>query len=98
MDASCHPDGGRPEPPGSGRRRALCHRHAHPARRAARGPAPGGHAATDGGGLRRGRGRDQTADKVPALDGKPLGPEAAVLFLSGGGGFLPGSQRPARRD
>lgn len=38
----------------------------------------------------------QTADKVPALDGEPLGPAAAVLFLSGGGGFLPSSQRAAR--
>ena len=59
------------------------------------GPAPGRHAASDGGGLRRGRGRDQTADKVPALVRDPLGPAAAVLFLSGGGGFLPCSQRAA---
>ena len=37
----CHPDGGRPGTAGSGRRRALCHRHAHPARRAARGTCAG---------------------------------------------------------
>lgn len=59
------------------------------------GPAPGRHAASDGGGLRRGRGRDQTADKVPALVREPLGPAAAVLFLSGGSQLLSGSQPTA---
>ena len=76
--------------------RFFC-RHGDPAHQNCRGPAPGRHPAADEGILRRLEGRIEAAEKEPALDGKFLGPGAAVLLLCGGSQLLSGPQRAAHR-
>ena len=68
-----------------------------PIKTAADLPAPGRHPAADEGILRRLEGRIEAAEKEPALDGKFLGPGAAVLLLCGGSQLLSGPQRAAHR-